>query len=79
MSFESEYRQVLLFRGPERQVCWIPACFANVGCVLKLKENDEWQDGWIVSQLYGSEDSKRLESNEATRRRMKRTSSICRE
>lgn len=61
-----EYRQVLLFRDAERQVCWVPAGFANVGCVLKLKEGNAWDDGWVVSQVYGSQSSERLESDKLT-------------
>lgn len=30
------------------RVSWIPAKFAKVGQVLKLKDNNEWDDGWIV-------------------------------
>lgn len=43
------YQQCRLRRGNTYTVSWIPAQFAVVGKVLKLKDNnDVWVDGWIV-------------------------------
>ncbi len=48
-----KYKQCNLSRqGPPgqitKQVSWIPVKYAVVGAVLKLKENDIWEDGWRV-------------------------------
>lgn len=42
------YNQCKLKRNNEEQVTWIPQKFAKVGKVVKLKEEDGWQDGWEV-------------------------------
>jgi hypothetical protein len=34
------------------QTSWIPSSFAFVGNRLRLKENDEWTDGWIVEEVF---------------------------
>lgn len=33
------------------QVSWIPEKFALLNKVLKLKENEKWDDGWIVKKV----------------------------
>lgn len=36
--------------GVRWQVSWIPLKFAKTGMILKLKEGDKWDDGWVVTQ-----------------------------
>jgi hypothetical protein len=31
-----------------RQTSWIPEEFAVVGRVLRLRQGESWQDGWVV-------------------------------
>ncbi len=33
------------------QVSWIPVKYAVAGSILKLKENDVWEDGWVVMEV----------------------------
>lgn len=48
-------RQCRLYRhlpeGRQTQVAWLPEKFAEVGRILKLKDNDVWEDGWVVSSI----------------------------
>lgn len=37
--------------GTMTTVSWIPEEFAKVGRVVKLKNGDEWSDGWTVKQV----------------------------
>ncbi len=43
--------QCTLVKGAAKQVSWIPAKFAKAGRPIKLKEGDEWEDGWIVEHV----------------------------
>jgi hypothetical protein len=49
------YRQCVLIKvlkcGYTTQASWIPECYAVIGKQLKLKNNDIWEDGWIVDQI----------------------------
>lgn len=49
------YRQCHLVRkappGELHQTSWIPEPFAVVGKALKLREDDEWIDGWVVTSV----------------------------
>jgi len=42
---------------------WIPEKFAELGKVLKLKEGDEWEDGWEVVHVGSRLDSKTVNDN----------------
>ena len=46
------YTQVLLKRGAETQVVWVPSEFAVVGKYLRLRGDD----GWRVEEAYASVD-----------------------
>lgn len=47
------FKQCLLKNGPRRMVSWLPALFAKVGRVLKLRlPEGPWDDGWIVDEVY---------------------------
>jgi hypothetical protein len=49
MNKETFYRQCHLKRHDGwEQTSYIPEPFCVVGKVLKLRENDEWTDGWKV-------------------------------
>ena len=41
------------------QVAWIPEKYATAKNVIQLKVNGKWQNGWVVTDVYGnrSEDS----------------------
>lgn len=34
------------------QVSWLPKEFAKAGRYVKLKERDQWDDGWKVTEAY---------------------------
>jgi hypothetical protein len=48
------YTQCVLVKDNRTQLTWIPSKFAKLGEILKLKEHNVWEDGWIV-QFVGSE------------------------
>ena len=42
------FTQCLLRRDKYQMVSWIPSGFAQAGHYLKLKQDRQWQDGWLV-------------------------------
>jgi len=44
-------RQCILRNNKTFTVSYIPEQYAKVGKILKLKENGEWKDGWIVEKV----------------------------
>lgn len=52
----TSYYQCLIRRNNEsgytEQVSWIPACYAKINKVLKIKNNQIWEDGWVVYAVY---------------------------
>ena len=52
MSNSDLYIQCLLGRGSERDKAWIPKECAEVGLTIKVKENGDWSEGWIVLESY---------------------------
>ena len=49
---KTRYRQCEIHRKTETghliDVAWLPEKFSVVGKVLKIKDKEEWSDGWIV-------------------------------
>jgi len=46
---KTKFRQCVLEKTPgHRIVSYIPEKFAKVGKVVKLKNDGEWDDGWVV-------------------------------
>lgn len=45
-----KYNQVLLRKVNTEQRVYIPSSFANIGEILKIKRNGEWDNGWIVKE-----------------------------
>lgn len=50
------YRQCLLRRstpdGHVEQTAFIPECYAKEDEVLRIRDNGEWVDGWVVATVY---------------------------
>ena len=46
------YRQCEVRRGPAIRLTWLPASYAINGRVLRLRDNGEWSDGWVVAEVY---------------------------
>jgi hypothetical protein len=46
------YRQCEVRRGAAIRLTWIPAEYAVKGRVLRLRDNGEWSDGWVVREVY---------------------------
>lgn len=64
----TEYsRQCILINataeGKKVMTSWIPEKFAEVGKILKLKEGDEWVDGWEVFKIGSRMESKTVNEN----------------
>ena len=55
---------------------WIPEKFAEVGKVLKLKEGDEWEDGWEVVHVGSRLDSKTVNENSQLYKKHRRGTDI---
>ena len=52
---KTTYKQCVLRKANRWQTSWIPAKFAKVGGILKIKDDcDQWEDGWVVEHV-GSE------------------------
>lgn len=47
------YIQCKLQKENRYQVSWIPEKFAVLNKILKLKENEIWEDGWKVIEIGG--------------------------
>jgi hypothetical protein len=46
------YRQCKLRKGNSFQTSWLPDCFAKLGKVLRLRDQDKkWDDGWVVIEV----------------------------
>lgn len=39
-------------KGTSAQLAWIPEEFAVSGKVVKIKERDIWDDGWVVADVF---------------------------
>lgn len=49
----TNYTQCKLQKGDVVQVSWIPAQFASVDRVLRLRDADgSWDDGWLVAEKW---------------------------
>jgi hypothetical protein len=56
------YTQVLLNNNSKVMVTWIPSGYAQVGRNLKLKKEDNtWETGWKVMEVYTIKSSKDLD------------------
>lgn len=53
---EENYTQCKLRKDNTYQTSWIPSNFAQVGKVVKLRDEETgiWTDGWIVEATYSS-------------------------
>jgi hypothetical protein len=46
------FRQCELKNKNKIIISWIPERYAKTGKLLKLKNNDVWEDGWLVNKIY---------------------------
>ena len=46
------YCQCRLQKAGTEQVVWIPEQFACINKVIKIKNDGEWDDGWVVYAVY---------------------------
>ena len=46
------YRQCELKKQNATTISWIPERYAKLGKYLKLKNDDVWEDGWLVNKVY---------------------------
>jgi hypothetical protein len=67
------YRQALMHRSDGSGYvvlrAWIAADLAKVGKVLRLKIDDEWEDGWKVIEAGEARDEETVKGYEAQGRR----------
>jgi len=49
----TNYQQCLLVKGSRTMVSWIPTQFADKKKKLCLKNDGEWEDGWMVLTQFG--------------------------
>lgn len=50
------YKQCDLKKGNITQTSYIPEKFAVAGAVLKIKQNGQWDDGWVVESVHARVD-----------------------
>lgn len=48
------YRQVKMVRGGAVDTRWIPIDLAKVGKTVKIRADDGWQDGWVVTDIFSA-------------------------
>ena len=46
------YRQCEVRQGPAIRLTWLPVRYATEGKVVRLRDNGNWSDGWVVSKVY---------------------------
>lgn len=46
------FRQCELKKQRKKTISWIPEKYAKIGKFLKLKNDDVWEDGWVVNAVY---------------------------
>jgi len=57
------YTQCQITKGNGYQIAWIPTTFAVIGKIIKIKEIDGWDDGWKVSNVYGTRSADKVEQH----------------
>jgi hypothetical protein len=45
-------------------VIWIPEKFAKIGKYIKIKENDIWDNGWEVIEVWAKKELDSIEDKE---------------
>ena len=80
MKHNTLYRQCRLVKrvsgGEKLLMSYIPADFARVGRVVKLRDADGgWDDGWVIRLVGGSRTEDQLVENEVAQRRFARETS----
>lgn len=79
------FKQCLLNKGTARKVSWIPAIFAKIGRVLKLRitiqsgclvDHGPWDDGWTVLEVWGGAEEKEVEDRSRDYLRTRKASDI---
>ncbi len=46
------YTQCSLQKDNRSQVAWIPKKFATVDAILRIKQGEDWEDGWKVMKTH---------------------------
>ena len=49
---EVSYQQCLIEKGNCSHIAWIPIKFAKQGKEIRIKQNGEWEEGFIVREVY---------------------------
>lgn len=73
MKNKQEYVQCVLRKNNLVRTSWIPKEFAIPGKILKLRDNDKWDDGWQVEQAGSTTYLDDLDINRSIREHKKRT------
>ena len=67
------YRQVIINKGSKHITAWIPEEFAISGKIIKIKEDDSWEDGWKINRIFGRKSQESLNILDDTDREFRRT------
>lgn len=54
MSDESHTQCRLRKDGVKQYICYIPSKFAQIGRVLDIKIDGEWEENWVVEHTYNT-------------------------
>lgn len=56
------YTQCKLQKGTTQSVAFIPTKFAYLYSEIKIKKNNEWEDDWIVKEVYETVDENTIKN-----------------
>lgn len=51
MKDKVKYRQCQLQNGNRHMASWLPEQYAKIDKVLEIKQNEVWENGWIVKTV----------------------------
>lgn len=66
------YTQCLLEKGNQTQTTWVPSIYAQKGKYIKISNTD----GWLVKEVYMTDDSKAVEDRSMDYERTRKASDI---
>jgi hypothetical protein len=70
------YRQCQLRKDKQHLLSWIPEARAVKGAVLRLKNDGQWDDGWVVDEVYGTRTEAYVRAHERDHLKTRRYSDV---
>ena len=70
------YRQCRMSRGNTVHTAWIPARYAKVNKVIRLKIDGVWIDGYVVEEVFGAATEKQIKLLSSTHKHHREATDI---